>query len=184
VKVTVFKAIGTLLMLGFVSYSGATYADSPNQGRIFYSYESNGADYISSVGFGITHKYYHSNLGFQLNTSLGYAEVLAQDGFLEEYTSWEASARFGYFSNVSMFVEFGVDLAEAIFDDYRYDSDEYCYREEYCYQDDIDAFVGAGVGVKAGPFSVEAIVRAREIDSHYWEAQSEVFRGVQIAFNF
>ncbi len=159
-------------------------AGEQHDGRIFYSYESNGGDYINAIGVGVTHKYHHSNLGFQLNTSLGYAEVLAQDGFLEEYTSWEASARFGYFSKISLFVEFGIDLGEALFEDYRYDRDDYCHYDEYCYQDDIDGYVGFGAGIKAGPIAVEGIVRAREIDSRYWEAESEVFTGVQVSLNF
>lgn len=153
-------------------------------GRVFYSYESNGADYISAVGIGVTHTDQHTNLGFQLNTSLGYAEVIAEDGYLEEYASWEASVRFGYFSNFSIFAEFGVDLAEAMFEDYRYDQDDHCHYDEYCYEDDVDAYVGVGAGIKAGAVQVDGFVRAREIDSRYWEAESEIFSGVQVSLNF
>ena len=159
-------------------------ADSTTDGRVFYSYESNGADFISAVGIGTLQKDLHSNLGFQLNTSIGYAEVLAEDGYLEEYATWEASVRLGYFSNISLFVEFGVDLGEALLDDYRYDHDDYCHSDEYCYEDDVDAFVGAGAGLRAGPLQIDAFVRAREIDSRYWEAESELFSGVQVSLNF
>ena len=184
-------AICSLVLLGAAALSPVKADDRHNDrhnarhdARVFYSYESNGADYISAIGIGVTHKYRGSNLGFQLNTSLGYAEVLAQDGFLEEYTSWEASVRFGYFSKISFFAEFGIDLGEAIFDDYRYDRDDYCYYDEYCYQDDIDGYLGFGAGIKAGHVSIEGIIRAREIDSHYWEAESEIFSGLQVSLNF
>lgn len=172
-----------LIVVCLVSVSSSSSANE-RSGRLFYSYESNGADYISSVGIGTTQKYAGSNLGFQLNTSLGYAEVLAEDGYLEEFTSWEASARFGYFSNISVFVEFGIDLAEALFEDFRYDNDDHCHYDEYCYQDDVDGFIGVGAGVKAGPIQVDGFVRAREIDSRYWEAESEVFSGIQVSLNF
>ncbi len=183
-KLWPLKALFLSLVLSAGVVSKEADAGEHRDARLFYSYESNGGDYLSAIGIGVTQTYRNSNLGYQLNTSLGHAEVLAQDGYLEEYTSWEASARFGYFSKVSFFVEFGIDLAEALVDDYRYDRDDYCYRDEYCYQDDLDAFVGFGAGLKAGPISVEGIVRAREIDSRYWEAESEVFSGVQVAFNF
>jgi len=184
VKNLVGNVFVVLLFGTFILSGKDAAADEQLNGRIFYSYESNGGDYISAIGIGTTQKDNHTNLGFQLNTSLGYAEVIAEDGYLEEYTSWEASVRLGYFSNLSVFVEFGVDLAEALFEDYRYDNDDHCHYEEYCYEDDVDAYVGVGAGIKAGSLQVDGFVRAREIDSRYWEAESEVFSGVQISVNF
>ncbi len=148
--------------------------------RFFYSYESNGEDFISAFGIGTTFKEPSTNIGVQFNTSIGNAEVLAQDGYLEEYVSWEASAKFGYFSTISFYVEGGFDILEAIAEDYR-DDDFGRYDDE---ENDLDSFVGMGLGFRAGALSIETFVRLREIDSDTWEAESETFSGLQLSFNF
>ena len=148
--------------------------------RIFYSYESNGEDFISAVGIGTTFKDASSNIGVQFNTSLGRAEVLAQDGYLEEYLSWEASAKFGFFSTISFYVEGGFDILEAIAADIRDDDFERDYDDE----NDLDSFIGMGLGFRSGALSIEGFVRLREIDNEYWEAEAETFSGLQVSFNF
>lgn len=152
--------------------------------RFFTSYESNGHDFIQGIGTGFTFKDSKSKLGFQLNTSLNYAEVTATDGYLEDFFAWQGSVKLGLFSDISVYVEAGVDLTELFFDDLRYDHDD--YHDEYYddYHDNIDAFVGIGAGLKAGPLKIELFSRLREIDSRYWEAEAEVFNGVQFSINF
>jgi len=176
-----FQNISRKLLTSFLLFAPClAYADDDLSSRIFYSYESNGADYISSIGAGTTFKNLESNLGFQLNMSIGNANVLATDGYLEEFTVWQGSAKFGYFSNFSVYIEGGIDLSEAIFHDIRYDD----YDHQTGYEDDIDAFVGMGAGIRAGALGIDAFFRVREIDAEYWEAESEVFSGVQISVNF
>ena len=153
------------------------------QVRIFTSYESNGEDYIEGIGVGFTFKNSENKMGFQLNTSLNNAEVRATDGYIEDYFAWQGSAKFGLFSNVSIYVEAGIDLTELIFHDFRYD-DHHGYDDHYHYEDDIDVFVGLGAGIKLGHLKLEGFSRLREIDSRYWEAESEVFTGVQFSLNF
>ena len=168
------------IVLGFIIFSNFTQASEELSPRLFYSYESNGADYFTSVGVGMTFKNSETNLGVQLNTSLGSAEVLAEDGYLEDFVSWEGGLKLGYFSNFSIYVEGGVDLSELFFHDLRYDD----YEHEHGYEDDLDAYVGFGIGFGSEAFQLDLFVRAREIDSKYWEAESDVFSGVQISVNF
>ena len=154
---------------------------------IFYTYESNGDDYIAGIGAGITFVDEGSKLGFGFTTSLNNAEVRTEYGYIEDYVSWEGAIKFGYFSNVSVYGEVGVDLAELLFHDLRYDDhdhDHHHHDDDYHYDDHIDGYVGVGAGIKLGGLKVEAFSRLREVDSKYWEAESDVFTGVQFSLNF
>jgi len=161
--------------------------------RLFYSYESNGGDSIYGIGTGITFKNAETNFGYQLNTSLNNANILATDGYREDFLAWQGSVKFGYFSDVFIYGEVGIDLGELLFHDLRYDHDgyhsDYYYDLDtnsgsYEYEDNIDAFFGIGAGLNSGPLRLEAFVRLREIDGKYWEARSENFSGLQISINF
>jgi hypothetical protein len=107
--------------------------------------------------------------------------VRATDDYIEDYIAWQGPAKFGLFSNISVYAELGLDLTELIFHDLRYDHHDEYYDD---YHDNIDAFVGVGAGVKAGPLKFEAFSRLREIDSQYWEAELEVFTGAQLSISF
>ncbi len=173
------KSLSLLFSLLFVTNS--VYADhySSKNVETFYSYEANGEDYISSVGIAFTKSSEKLGLGYQVTTQLNYAEVLATDGYLEDFFAWEAGVKFGLFSQIQLYGEVGIDLSELFFHDLRYDS-----RDDYRYHDNIDAYAGIGAGINAGPFSIKAFSRLREIDSRHWEADSEVFTGVQFSINF
>jgi hypothetical protein len=184
----IFKGIFVLMALSSSitaladhrSSNGSSSFDS-SKASIFYTYESNGDDYIAGIGAGVTFKDSHTKFGFGLTTSINNAEVIAEDGFIEDYVAWEASARIGYFSNLSIYGEVGIDLTELLFHDLRYDHHDDYYNE---YHDDIDAYVGIGAGIKLGALRIEAFSRLREIDSRYWEARSSHFTGVQFSLNF
>ncbi|TQV89669.1 hypothetical protein [Aliikangiella coralliicola] len=175
----------SLLLLSALSspifMSSQAFAHESKSGRFFFTYESNGDDYIAGVGTGVTFKDEDSNFGFQVNSSFNAAEVRADDGFIEDFFAWQASVKFGYFSNISVYGEAGIDLTEALFHDYRYDDDD---DHHHHFEDDVDAFVGVGIGVDTGPIKIEAFSRRREIDSRYWEAEAETFSGVQLSINF
>jgi hypothetical protein len=168
------------LMLSFTSQANDENYGDDLSGRLFYSYESNGADYISAIGTGMTFKNPDTNFGFQLNTSIGAAEVMATDGYVEEYLVWDGSIKVGYFSTISAYVEGGIDLTELLFHDLRYDQ----YDHDFGYEDNIDAYIGAGLGIRLQSLAIDAFVRARNIDSKYWQAESEVFSGIQVSINF
>ena len=177
-KQTIYRS---LFALFFAASSPALLAHGTDEVQVFYSYESNGDDYISGVGIGYTFADPHSKLGYQLTTSLNNAEVVATDGFIEDYIAWEGGIKLGLFSNLSLYVEAGIDLSEILFHDLRYDEHDYYFSE---YHDDFDAYIGVGAGIQAGPLRVTAFSRKREIDSKYWEAESEVFSGVQFSISF
>jgi len=168
------------------------YYDNDLSSSLFTSYESNGADFISSIGLA-TNLIQDDKLGVQFNTSIATAQVLATDGYLEEYSAWQVGVKAGYFGRVSVFVEAGFDLTEAIFNDVRGDGHSVVYTndgvtiyEEYdgYSRNDVDIYLGAGAGVNLGKLSLEGIVRWRAIDGDYWQADSEFFSGMQVSFNF
>jgi len=178
-----------LLGFGLLSFTSGAHGDHNNHSndynntsvRLFSTYEANGKDYIEGIGLGFTTLSTVTKLGFEFSTSINNAEVRATDGYIEDYFAWQGSAKVGLFSNISVYAELGVDLTELLFHDLRYD----VHNENYDgYQDDVDAFVGVGAGLKAGPLQIEAFTRLREIDSRYWEAESEVFTGAQLSISF
>ena len=178
-----------LLGFGLFSFTSSVHADHDIHSkdydnasvRLFSTYEVSGEDYIQGVGIGFAIKNPDTKLGFEFSTSINNAEVTATDGYIENYFAWQGSAKFGLFSTISVYAELGVDLTELFFHDLRYDVHDEYYDE---YHDDIDAFVGVGAGLKAGPLQIEAFTRLREIDSRYWEAESEVFTGAQLSISF
>jgi len=176
----------TLLGFGLLSFTSSALGDHSNDYdivsvRLFSTYEANGRDYIEGIGVGFITKNPDTKLGFEFSTSFNNAQVRATDGYIEDYFAWQGTAKFGLFSNISVYAELGVDLTELLFHDLRYDNHEEYYDD---YHDDIDAFVGVGAGVKAGPLKLEAFSRLREIDSRYWEAESEVYTGAQLSLIF
>jgi len=151
------------------------------ESRVFASFEANGEDSISTFGLGMTFKQPSTNLGVQFNAALMGAELLTQDGYIEDYGTLEASAKFGYFSMLSVYVEGGFDVLEALVQDYRDDDFSHFPDEEV---NGLDSFIGVGVGFSAGVLSLESFVRIRAIDADNWEAESEVFSGLQLSLNF
>ena len=170
-------------MLSFVSNVIADHSHDNNDTsvRVFTSYEISGRDYIEGVGIGFTNINPDTKLGIEFSTSFNNAEVRATDGYIENYFAWQGSAKFGFFSTISVYAELGVDLTELLFHDFRYDHHTENHND---YHDDVDAFIGAGAGLKAGAFNFSAFTRLREIDSPYWEAESEVFNGAQLSVSF
>jgi hypothetical protein len=166
--------------------------DNDASASLFTSYESNGADFISTVGLA-ANLIQNDDLGVQFNTSIASAEVLASDGYLEEYSAWQVGVKAGYFGRVSLFVEAGFDLTEAIFNDARDDEQSVIYTENgvTVYEEsnvhsrnDVDIYLGVGAGINLENLSLDGIVRWRAIDGDYWQADSEFFSGVQVSVNF
>jgi len=191
--------IKALLVMALVLPTWSAMADHKEshrhkdaQASIFYSYESNGDDFISGIGADLIFVNSESKLGFGLTTALNYAEVRTEHGFIEDYNAWEGGFKFGYFSNVQIYGEVGIDLTELLFHDFRWDDDyyhdhhhdDYYSHSHHSRDDHIDAYVGVGAGFKLGPLKIDAFSRLREIDSRYWEADEEHFTGVKFSINF
>ncbi len=106
---------------------------------------------------------------------------MATDGYIEEYIAWQGAARYGIFSMFSVYAEVGLDLTEYLFHDLHYGDHEEHYEEPH---NDIDVFVGAGAGIRAGHLMLQVFTRLRAIDSSRWEAESGVFNGAQLSISF
>ncbi len=192
--VVTFMLFSTLINAHDIRTDSRSTSDYKNDfsSSLFTSYESNGTDFISTIGLA-TNLIQNDALGVQFNTSIATAEVLASDGYLEEYSAWQVGVKAGYFGRVSVFVEAGFDLTEAIFNDARDDGHSVVHTsngvtiyEEYDdhSRNDVDIYLGAGAGINLGNLSLEGIVRWRAIDGDHWQADSEFFSGMQVSFNF
>lgn len=171
---------GLVLLLASISLSAFAHEPDDLESQLFYRFESNASDSITGVGTAVNFIDRGTRLGYSMTTSLNFAEVVA-DGYLENYLAWEGAVRFGLFSKVSIYGEVGIDLTELIFKDDRNDHDDY-YSDEY--SDNTDAYIGVGLGFKAGHVQIDAIAKLRAIDSQYWEADHAFFSGVQFSLNF
>ena len=101
----------------------------------------------------------------------------------------------GYFSDFSLYAEFGVDLAELAFndrsdDDYlhnnkRYnndfENDNYDHRDS---QNDIDGYIGIGSSFMIAQIKITGFIRFREISGHHWQAENNTFSGIELAAVF
>ncbi|WP_284246130.1 hypothetical protein [Thalassotalea insulae] len=164
--------------------------------------EFNGDDYINGIGTELWLTDNLSNLGLAVSSSLGKGKVKDTEGWQQEFISWDFGIKYGYFSDVFAYVEVGVDLSELILQDR--DEDEYDERhydgelvieiadamlfgesrKRYDQDNDVDAYLGAGLGVKLEHFAIEAFSRYRQIDGEYWKADNQVFTGVKLTVFF
>jgi hypothetical protein len=132
-----------------------------------------------------------SYLGFAVNANIGHAQVRDEQGFQHSFITWEGGMKIGYFSDFSLYAEFGVDLAELAFNDRSDDSkgSEYTQfqNENFDHRDvdnDIDGYLGMGSSLTIAPIKISAFIRLREIDGHRWQAQENTFAGVELAVVF
>lgn len=170
--------------------TNSIHSNSNSNVRLFYTHESNNNDHIYGFGTGLRFTYADSSFGYELNTSLNAAEITTEQGYVEDFIAWQGSIKAGYFSDVSFYVEAGIDLTELFFSDWR-DDDHHDFHFDfgdssahYHDSENLDSFIGLGGGIKAGPIKFEAFSRWREIDSLYWEAEADVFTGIQVSINF
>ncbi len=179
-----------------------TFAGQHDQLAVFAKYEVNGDDYINGIGSEIWLTDNLSNLGLAVTSSLGKGKVTDTYGWQQEYISWDFGLKYGYFSDVFAYVEVGVDVGELIlqdrdedeYDDSYYDgelvieiADAVLFgesRKRYDQDNDVDAYFGAGIGIKQQHFAIEAFSRYRQIDGEYWKAENQVFTGVKLTVFF
>ncbi len=178
------NTISKLISITTLTLSAAFSVNASAETSIFYNHEFNGPDTIRSLGFGNTSIDPHNHLGFGFSSSFNYANVTTKEYRTEEYFAWEASAKFGYFSQISLYAEAGIDLTELMFGDFRVnvDNTEFHYGDNN--SDKVDTFFGIAAGYSMEVLKVELMTRWRNIDSEYWEAESEVFTGISFSLNF
>ena len=176
-------------------FSFNSYAKKSNDYIIYLHHDANESDYYSSIGTEVIHRQFNSYLGFSVTSSLGYAQVTDTNNYQHSFISWEGGMKFGYFSDFSLYAEFGVDLLELAFndrsdDDYphnnkRYNTDFENDNFEYRNTDnDIDGYVGFGSSFMIDHIKVTGFVRFREISGYNWQAENNTFTGIELAVVF
>jgi hypothetical protein len=192
------------LLLTFIlcSISYSSTADDGEHFGFFVKSEVNGDDFINGVGSEAWLLNSETHFGIAVNSAIGNAQVTDIYGYQHDYIAWDFGVKFGYFSDVFIYAELGFDLGELILsdrdgeDDYeRYDSDNLVidlidalardnHRRRYDHENDVDAYFGAGIGVKLNQVVVEGFARYRQIDGEYWKADNQVFTGVKLTLAF
>ena len=201
-----FRLVGVTLLLLIFSLSNFASAYTDKSFSFYAINEYNLNDSITGFGASIQHNVYNSSLAFSIDTSLSNAEVVDIDGVEQSYLAWEVGAKFGYFSQVFLYAEFGFDFGEFAFQSrdnegrfYHNESygDSIKNRQDYYnsyevnisssvddYSNDIDAYIGLGTGIDFGHVQFSALVRYRQIDGEFWKANNQTFTGVQASISF
>ena len=176
---TMFRMLFILIaMAAFPCFASQT----PNA-SVFVIHERNSTDQITTVG--VSNIFARTNSGFvsEVNTAFGYAEVLSEEGFLEEYPVWESGVKFGYYSTLFMYIEAGIDLAELALNSER-EAESCCFSDDRRTNNQVDGYAGIGAGLDFGHTRLTVFVRARQIDANTWESQETVFSGVNLELKF
>ncbi|TQV75031.1 hypothetical protein FLL45_08810 [Aliikangiella marina] len=160
-----------------------------SQSNMFFTHESSGNDFYSGIGIGTTFTFNESDFGLNLSTSLSNAKVMTDLGFEERFMAWEGHVKVGYFSNFSLYGEFGFDIGELLNPDFR-QIDDILFDaiglndEPENLGKSIDSYVGIGAGLNMGRLNISAFSRIRDIDSEYWQARNDTFTGLQFTYRF
>ncbi|WP_206486415.1 hypothetical protein [Thalassotalea sp. G2M2-11] len=178
------------------------YASNQDKLAVFVKNEMNGDDYINGVGVEVWLSEPDTELALAFNTSLGTAEITDSQQYQQSYVSWDFGVKFGYFSDVFFYGEIGVDMAELVLQDRDEDEHDDVYdnetllleiadaflfdekRKRYDQANDIDAYLGVGVGINIEQFAIEAFARSRQIDGEYWKADNQIFTGIKLSVIF
>ncbi len=179
-----------VLMVMLMLFS-ATSAASHGKFNFFAKSEWANDSEIAGAGIEFIGKNPRTHFGFGVSASLSHAEVLTKSHYYEDFLTLDTGVKFGYFSDLFVYGEFGVDMFELVFKDarddhhYHYYDDEGRYHEHYVsHNDELDAYVGVGIGIKLEHLEVSAFSRYRQIDARNWEVHDNVFSGVKVSLSF
>ena len=184
-----------------------SFANTINNVGFFLKTEINDHDYINGIGTEYWLTNTDSSVGIAINTSFGNAAVTDTLNIQHDYLAWDLGIKFGYFSDIFVYAEIGFDFGELMLSDHdkdKYDDDlnfseflafvvldgyveyhDYAdYYEDYDSSNDIDGYIGSGVGMKYENIVVEAFARYRQVDGEYWRANSQVYSGVKLTLLF
>lgn len=119
--------------------------------------------------------------------------------------AWEIGGKFGYFSDIFLYGEFGFDFGEFAFQDREEDNNRrrcQCSEDEYNSRsysndlnsnfyynrndesNDIDFYLGVGTGVDFEHLQLTAYTRYRQVDGVGWATEGRVFSGVKLSVSF
>ena len=199
--------INRIVIVILLTVCNIATASTDQEIGFFLKTELNDGDYINGVGSEYWLINPNSSVGIAINSSLGNAKVTDDLNIEHHYLAWDLGIKFGYFSDVFVYAEIGFDFGEMVLSDR--DKDEYDhnltfnefltylatdgYTEHHSYDDyyhdydssnDIDGYIGSGVGMRFDGIVVEGFARYRQIDGQYWQADSQVYSGVKLTMLF
>ncbi len=175
-------------------FSLNVYAKKSNDYIIFVHHDANESDHYSTVGVELIHRNYNSQLGFAVNSAIGYARVNDTYNYEHGFITWEGGIKIGYFADFSLYAEIGVDLIELALndrsdDDYHnnkdyntdFENDNFDHRYN---QNNIDGYIGIGSSLMIEQIKITGFIRFREISGHNWQAEKNTFGGIELAIVF
>ncbi|NVJ62373.1 MAG: hypothetical protein HWE27_18440 [Gammaproteobacteria bacterium] len=172
------KKLALALLLASVF---APFASADSTVGMSVSKESGDMGEISSFSIYAQFTDIHSNFGYQIGTSLSDAEITDYSGFTDTYTAWEGFARVGYFSNIQLYLETGIDIGEMlVLDDHDSHHHYYDHREH----NEVDYFFGGGFGLSQDNVDIKVFSRYRFIDGDYLWDTDGWFSGVEFSLHF
>jgi len=191
-----------IIACAFCLISYHSTADDGENFGFFVKSEINGDDFINGIGSEAWLLNSETHFGIAVNSAIGNAQVTDIYGYQHDYLAWDFGVKFGYFSDVFIYAELGFDLGELILSDrdddhdrYDHDSDSLVidlidalahdhHSSRHDHENDVDAYFGAGIGVKLNQVSIEGFARYRQIDGEYWKADNQVFTGIKLTLAF
>ena len=144
------------------------------------SRESSDIGEISSVHLSAILANPSSKIGIQVSTGLNFADILNYNDELHSYVAWDVILKFGYFSNLSIYVEGGFDLGEAIVEDVS-GSDEDWEDDDF---NSVDGFLGVGAGLILDNIGINLYARYRHLNGPYLDDTSDWFSGMEFSVYF
>lgn len=186
----------SLLLIILASLISTSSLASSNKHKLamFIKNESHNTDSISSLGIEIPFGRYHTSFAAYMTSAIGYADITDKTGNSNDYLTWDTGFKFGYFSDVSIYGEVGLDLFELIWDDlndrdedestYYHENEDYDYFDTESQNDDIDGYIGVGIGFDLKPIKIDVFTRLRQIDGNNWESKEHLYSGLQLSIVF
>jgi hypothetical protein len=171
------KKLTTLLLL-LISIN-AFAADSVT---LFTHHELNDSDSISGVGISGIISQGHGYFKSEVVTSFNSITVLDTNGYENNYLGLDLGVRFGYFNDIFLYVEGGLDMFELILE---HDKNESLFHSDNEYDSNtLDGYAALGAGIQAGNLRIEGFIKARHIDADYWDADKTIFYGMKLSLAF
>lgn len=179
------------ILILLISFSTFSFAALQQIGDVSFTVKNEWRedDQIQSLGIEALTFIDSTPIGFAFSSSFAYADVAVKDSVRrEDYVAWDTGVKFGYFGQLFAYAEFGVDLFDMILQDlsgkdFKYDDNRWNEYDD-SHNNNIDGYLGFGIGLNAAPFKIEAFARARQIDGDDWRAENVWFSGVQVSVSF
>lgn len=172
----------TLISALLILLTSCSFANASDRVTIFAKQEFNDTDRISGVGLSGIIGTHHTQFKTEVITSLNSINVLNEFGYEEDYLGLDLGMRFGYFSDIFVYVEGGFDVFEAILKSH---DDEPLFDPYDDYgSNTLDGYASIGGGLQTGNLRIEGFMKARQINAEYWQARENLFYGVQLSIVF